>query len=70
MHFLSSRKLTLLLEIHFRNEVLGTFLSLTNMLLVHRKAPGKTLSLAMWPLGVGAARLRPIPARPAALPAV
>jgi hypothetical protein len=39
--------MTLLLEIHFRNEAPGTFLSLTDMPLVHGWDPGKIWALAI-----------------------
>jgi hypothetical protein len=65
MHFLSISKTTLLLEIHFRNEVPGTFLSRTDMPLVHGWDPGKIWGLAIGSLdqlGGVARRTSPVPA--------
>jgi hypothetical protein len=47
MNFLSVSKMTLLLEIHFRDEVPVTFLSHTDMPLVHSWDPGKIWGLAI-----------------------
>jgi hypothetical protein len=57
-HFKRFSKKTLLLEIHFKNEVPGTFLSLTDMPLVHNWDPGKIWGLAIGSLDQfgGAAR--------------
>jgi hypothetical protein len=65
MHFLSISKITLLLEIQFRNEVPGTFLSLTDMPLVHGWDPGNIWGLAIGSLdqmGGAARQTSPVPA--------
>jgi hypothetical protein len=59
--------MTLLFEIRFYTEVPGNFCRFTTIPLLYTKLPAKEKCLAMFPLGVGAARPAGIPVRPAAL---
>jgi hypothetical protein len=60
-NFTSFCQLCLLLKNQSYDQTLRTFQSLTHIPLYCAKLPGKTWGLAMPPLAVGAARLRPIP---------
>jgi hypothetical protein len=61
--------MTLLFEIRFYTGVPGIFCRFTTMPSLYTKLPAKEKFLAMFPLGVGAARPAGIPVRPAALSA-